>query len=202
MNTTLFILLISIIFHTDTTILRIRTFIWSRYQLKKYSLLYDFLIIISTSNYRRWYRPTLDPACRTAADSLGTSTLEQRFLANSISTIAILLSDDSCCGYLVCINHKKNLSRKDEFFFVYTTLTQFGKCKLQFGCIIGSSSTTIRSPEITSNIKIEEGGPQARQCRAIFLVSILEPAGASSHFFFFLQKRKKRKQGIHAKQSV
>jgi len=90
-------------------------------------LLYDFLIIISTSNYRRWYRPTLDPACRTAADSLSISTLEQRFLANSIAKGAILLGDERCCGDLVSII-TKSLRYKDEFSFAYTTVSSI--CKM------------------------------------------------------------------------
>ena len=93
-------------------------------------MLYDFLIIISTSNYRRWYRPTLDPACRTAANSLGTSTLEQRFLlANSIAKGAILLGDERCCGDLVPII-TKSLSYKDEFSFAYTTVSSIWKMEV------------------------------------------------------------------------
>jgi len=90
-------------------------------------LLYDFLIIISTSNCRRWYKPTLDPACRTAADSLSISTLEQRFLANSIAKGAILLGDERCCGDLVSII-TKSLRYKDEFSFAYTTVSSI--CKM------------------------------------------------------------------------
>ena len=72
----------------------------------------------------------MDPACRTAANSLGTSTLEQRFLlANSIAKGAILLGDESRCGDVVSMI-TISLSYKDEFSFAYTTVSSIWKMEV------------------------------------------------------------------------